>query len=109
MFFFTLSIKSFDFYFTRKAVDLVLQLLSFLEIHDFTLLNLPQKKKKITVLRSPHIDKKSREQFQLETKKTLLFFKTPSQKRGLLLMELVKHLVVAGVEIQLVTRYSKYL
>jgi len=41
---------------------------------------LPTKKEKFTVLRSPHVNKKSREQFQLRTHKRLIEIFTPTQK-----------------------------
>jgi len=41
---------------------------------------LPNKREIFTVLRSPHIDKKSREQFQLKTHKRLLDIVSPTAK-----------------------------
>ena len=41
---------------------------------------LPTKREIFTVLRSPHIDKKSREQFQIKTHKRLLEIINPSAK-----------------------------
>jgi len=41
---------------------------------------LPTKREVFTVLRSPHIDKKSREQFQLKTHKRLLDIVNPTAK-----------------------------
>ena len=41
---------------------------------------LPTKREIFTVLRSPHIDKKSREQFQIKTHKRLLEIVNPSAK-----------------------------
>ncbi len=41
---------------------------------------LPTKREVFTVLRSPHIDKKSREQFQIKTHKRLLEIVNPSAK-----------------------------
>jgi len=41
---------------------------------------LPTEKEKFTVLRSPHVNKKSREQFQLRTHKRLIEIFTPTQK-----------------------------
>ncbi|CAN6441208.1 unnamed protein product [Victoria cruziana] len=38
-------------------------------------IGLPESRVKYTVLRSPHIDKKSREQFEMERKKQLLVIK----------------------------------
>ncbi len=41
---------------------------------------LPTKREVYTVLRSPHVDKKSREQFQLKTHKRLLDILNPTAK-----------------------------
>jgi len=41
---------------------------------------LPSKREVFTVLRSPHIDKKSREQFQIKTHKRLLEILNPTAK-----------------------------
>ncbi len=41
---------------------------------------LPTKREIYTVLRSPHVDKKSREQFQLKTHKRLLDIISPTSK-----------------------------
>ncbi len=41
---------------------------------------LPTKREAYTVLRSPHVDKKSREQFQLKTHKRLLDIINPTSK-----------------------------
>jgi len=41
---------------------------------------LPTKREIFTVLRSPHIDKKSREQFQIKTHKRLLEIVSPTAK-----------------------------
>ena len=41
---------------------------------------LPTEKNKWTVLRSPHVDKKSREQFELRTHKRLLDILEPTQQ-----------------------------
>ena len=41
---------------------------------------LPSEKKMYTVLRSPHVNKKSREQFELRTHKRVIEIYTPTQK-----------------------------
>ncbi|PIW68865.1 MAG: 30S ribosomal protein S10 [Candidatus Omnitrophica bacterium CG12_big_fil_rev_8_21_14_0_65_42_8] len=41
---------------------------------------LPTKREIITVLRSPHVDKKSREQFQMKTHKRLIDIISPTAK-----------------------------
>ena len=58
---------------------------------------LPTKKEIFTVLRSPHVDKKSREQFQLRTHKRLIEIYTPTQKTVDALSKLE---LPSGVDIQ---------
>ena len=49
---------------------------------------LPTKKNKFTVLRSPHVDKKSREQFEIRTHKRLLDIVDPTPQTVDALMKL---------------------
>ncbi len=49
---------------------------------------LPTKTNKYTILRSPHIDKKSREQFEIRTHKRLLDILEPTQQTVDALMKL---------------------
>jgi small subunit ribosomal protein S10 len=49
---------------------------------------LPTKKSLYTVLRSPHVDKKSREQFEMRTHKRLLDIMEPTQQTVDALMKL---------------------
>ena len=58
---------------------------------------LPTEKKIFTVLRSPHVNKKSREQFQLRTHKRLIEIFTPTQKTVDALSKLE---LPSGVDIQ---------
>ena len=58
---------------------------------------LPTEKNIYTVLRSPHVNKKSREQFQLRTHKRLIEIYTPNQKA---VDELSKLELPSGVDIQ---------
>lgn len=58
---------------------------------------LPTQKEKFTVLRSPHVNKKSREQFQLRTHKRLIEIFTPTQKTVDALSKLE---LPSGVDIQ---------
>ena len=59
---------------------------------------LPTAKNKWTVLRSPHVDKKSREQFEIRTHKRLLDILDPSPKTVDSLQRLD---VPAGVDIEI--------
>ena len=58
---------------------------------------LPTDKEIFTVLRSPHVNKKSREQFQLRTHKRLIEIFTPTQKTVDALSKLE---LPSGVDIQ---------
>jgi small subunit ribosomal protein S10 len=59
---------------------------------------LPTKIHKYTVLRSPHIDKKSREQFEIRTYKRLLDILEPTQQT----MDAISKLdLAAGVDVEI--------
>lgn len=58
---------------------------------------LPNMKRVFTVLRSPHIDKKSREQFELTTHKRLLDIISPSDQTMDALMKLN---ISSGVDVE---------
>ena len=59
---------------------------------------LPTRIEKFTVLRSPHIDKKSREQFEIRTHKRLMEIVGPTDKTVDALMKLD---LAAGVDVQI--------
>ena len=59
---------------------------------------LPTRIEKFTVLRSPHIDKKSREQFEIRTHKRLLDIIDPTPETVDALMKLD---LAAGVDVQI--------
>ncbi len=59
---------------------------------------LPVRKERFTVLRSPHVDKKSREQFEIRTHKRLLDIVEPTSKTVDALMKLE---LPAGVDVEI--------
>jgi len=59
---------------------------------------LPTRINKFTVLRSPHVDKKSREQFEIRTHKRLLDILQPTQQT---LDALMKLDLSAGVDVEI--------
>ena len=61
---------------------------------------LPTKINKFTVLRSPHVDKKSREQFEIRTHKRLLDILEPTQQT---LDALMKLDLSSGVDVEIKT------
>ena len=59
---------------------------------------LPTQIKKYTVLRSPHVDKKSREQFEMRIHKRLIELRSPTNKT---VDELMKLDLPAGVDVEI--------
>ena len=59
---------------------------------------LPTRVSKYTVLRSPHVDKKSREQFEIRTHKRLIDIYDPTQQTVDALMKLE---LAAGVDVEI--------
>ncbi len=59
---------------------------------------LPNKQQIFTVLRSPHVDKKSREQFEITTHKRVLDIVSPSDKTMDALMKLS---ISSGVDVEI--------
>ena len=59
---------------------------------------LPTVRNKFCVLRSPHVDKKSREQFEIRTHKRLVDILDPSSKT---VDALMRHSLAAGVDIEI--------
>ena len=59
---------------------------------------LPTHTRKYTVLRSPHVDKKSREQFEMRIHKRLIELKSPTSKT---VDELMKLDLPAGVDVEI--------
>lgn len=59
---------------------------------------LPTRTNRYTVLRSPHVDKKSREQFEMKTHKRLLDILEPTQQT---IDQLMKLDLSAGVDVEI--------
>jgi len=59
---------------------------------------LPTRIHKITVLRSPHVDKKSREQFEIRTHKRVIYIMDPTPQTIDALMKLE---LAAGVDVEI--------
>jgi small subunit ribosomal protein S10 len=67
--------KSFHFYNFKNFLSKILRKIKSLNFVTSGFVSLPTKTQRFTVLRSPHVDKKSREQFEIKTHiKTLNLF-----------------------------------
>ena len=83
-----LKLKSFDHSLLEKAVKLIGLTARRTGAQLMGPVPLPNENRCFTVLRSPHIDKKSREQFELRTHKRILDIVSPSEKTMDALMKL---------------------
>jgi ribosomal protein S10 len=69
----------------------------------------PKKRKLFTVLRSPHIDKKSREQFQFVFYKLKLILNEKNDNKTNLFIFLLKNSEFPGVEMEIILDYHSCL
>lgn len=70
----SIVLESYDVGMLKQALLRLYELASVFSVHINSKVSLPRKIKKFTLLRSPHIDKKSREQFEIRTYKRLVIF-----------------------------------
>ena len=103
-----LDLKSFERDNLKKTEDCILSLFDFLNSNEIKYRTKPKKCKKITVLRSPHIDKKSREQFQIVTFKRTLTVSLPDKNTLFFIFEILKNIKSIGVEISISVDFLTY-
>jgi len=70
---------------------------------------LPNQKSYITVLRSPHIDKKSREQFVYKTSKVSISFTFQNAADLNLFIFALNQIEIPGVEMKVIAKEWKYI
>ena len=110
----TLSFKSFKFVYIKNSVNRIYQMLSFfkLPIYSAAFVSQPTRRKKYTVLCSPHIDKKSREQFELVKKKGELVVYFTKNHFLLFLLFWLRNSQFPGVQIRVTlnqsTNYTRF-
>lgn len=93
-----LKLKSYDHRLLDSAVKLIVLTARRTGAQLMGPVPLPNKRRCFTVLRSPHIDKKSREQFELTTHKRILDIVSPSDKTMDALMKLS---ISSGVDVEI--------
>ena len=93
-----LKLKSFDHRLLDKAVKQIVLTTKRTGAQLMGPVPLPNKRRCFTVLRSPHVDKKSREQFELTTHKRILDIVSPSDKTMDALMKLN---ISSGVNVEM--------
>jgi small subunit ribosomal protein S10 len=103
-----IKLKSFDTYYINLANNYIKSIFSYLSINSISKINLPSETKKITVLQSPHIDKKSREQFQLKTYNQIIQIEFINKQQAALLINLLKNLELIGIEMEIKIKFLDY-
>lgn len=93
-----LKLQSYDHQLLERAVKQIVMAVRRTGTNLLGPVPLPNKKKCFTVLRSPHIDKKSREQFELITHGRILDILAPSDETMNALMKLN---ISSGVDVEI--------
>jgi small subunit ribosomal protein S10 len=93
-----LTLKSYDHQLLDSAVKQIVMTVKRTGSQVVGPVPLPNKKQIFTVLRSPHVDKKSREQFELTTHKRILDIVSPAEQTMDALMKLN---ISAGVDVEI--------
>jgi small subunit ribosomal protein S10 len=90
----------------EKTIACLSTLCGVLHLTDTSQWSVPRHSKKLTVIRSPHIDKKSREQFQINTWKRVFAVNVSNAAAATLLFHLLATSRFPGVELHCVLRSS---
>lgn len=93
-----LTLKSYDFRLLDQAVKQIVSTVKRTGSQLMGPVPLPNREHCFTVLRSPHIDKKSREQFKLTTHRRILDIVSPSDQTMDALMKLS---ISSGVDVEI--------
>jgi small subunit ribosomal protein S10 len=93
-----LTLKSYDHQLLDKAVKQIVSTVKRTGSQLVGPVPIPNKRRCFTVLRSPHVDKKSREQFELTTHRRILDIVSPSSQTMDALMKLS---ISSGVDVEI--------
>ncbi|GAB4404383.1 MAG: 30S ribosomal protein S10 [Bacteriovoracaceae bacterium] len=93
-----IKLRAYDYKLLDKSVNEIVQTAKETGARVAGPIPLPTEINKFTVLRSPHIDKKSREQFEMRTHKRLIDIVDPTQQTVDSLMKLD---LSAGVDVEI--------
>lgn len=93
-----LTLRSYDHQLLDKAIKLIVSAVKRTGSDLVGPVPLPNKRRCFTVLRSPHVNKKSREQFELTTHRRILDIVSPSDQTMDALMKLS---ISSGVDVEI--------
>ena len=104
-----LYLKSFDNLLIEKTQIKISQINTYLNQKEMLrVASLPLLKKKFTVLRSPHVDKKSREQFEWKRSKKSITISFGRREKISLFLFLLKNSSFPGVQIEINVKHSTF-
>lgn len=103
-----LNLKFFDYIYIKKFILQLNFIIKKLKINHFKVISIPAKKQKYTVLKSPHIDKKSREQFQWSRNKIQFQINCDELSQYQLFLYLVQNLSLPGLEVEISLSFLSY-
>ncbi|WGH26108.1 MAG: 30S ribosomal protein S10 [Candidatus Shikimatogenerans bostrichidophilus] len=95
-----IKLKSYDYLLLDKSIKKIIKTILLTGVKINGPIPLPTKKKKFTVLRSPHVHKKSREQFELFNHVRYLEI---LKANSFTINELMKLELASGVEVEIKT------
>ena len=93
-----IKLKSYDFNLVDKSAEKIVKTVKTTGAIVTGPIPLPTNKKIFTVLRSPHVNKKSREQFEIRTHKRVVDIVDPTEQT---VEELMKLELAAGVDVEI--------
>ena len=98
--FIRMKLKAYDHKILDKSVTQIVETARRTGVEVWGPIPMPTKINRYTVLKSPHVDKKSREQFEVRVHKRLLYVVDPNQQT----LEALKKLEIStGVDIDLIS------
>ena len=103
-----LSFKSFNFIYIENSIQQICQAMAFWKIpaHSVIFHNSPTQRKRYTLLSSPHVHKKSREQFEWARKKGGITLEFAHRKHLLLILFWLQNAQFPGVELMITLHMS---
>lgn len=104
----SINLKSFNHTHLNVSIKKIRKILRSLKIIKARSLFIPTLLKRYTVERSPHIDKKSREQFELKRYKAQIIVSLNNSLKTSIFLYLLKNSLFPGVELQISIQFYDF-
>jgi small subunit ribosomal protein S10 len=104
-----IKLKSFDFNSIENFKTKIQQIFNILEIKNPKFITFPISRKRYTLERSPHIDKKSREQFEQKHYKSQIILNSKNLKKISIFIYILRNSLFPGVQIEMSLQFSDFL